>query len=99
MTINRSDQTHGIMRFTTRKLEQDIELGKQWKVEIMFGIRPRSTYDTDGQKLAGTVRAHARVYRLRGMEQAVRGIEDVKRVLELGGRGFVIYDEGLQRIN
>ena len=34
-------------------------------------------------------------YRLRGQEQIVRGIEDIKRAAKLGVRGFLIYDEGL----
>lgn len=34
-------------------------------------------------------------HRLRGQEQIVRAIEDVKRAVEFGVRGFVVYDEGL----
>lgn len=34
-------------------------------------------------------------YRLRGIDQVSRAIEDVKRVVELGGRGFLVYDAGL----
>ena len=33
-------------------------------------------------------------YRLRGQEQIVRAIEDVKRAAHLGCRGFLVYDEG-----
>ena len=33
-------------------------------------------------------------YRLRGQEQVVRAIEDVKRAARLGCRGFLVYDEG-----
>ena len=33
-------------------------------------------------------------YRLRGEEQIVRAIEDVKRAARLGCRGFLVYDEG-----
>jgi hypothetical protein len=34
-------------------------------------------------------------YRLRGMEQMLRAIEDIKRGYDLGVRGFLIYDEGM----
>jgi hypothetical protein len=33
-------------------------------------------------------------YRLRGQEQIVRAIEDVKRAARLGCRSFLVYDEG-----
>ena len=33
-------------------------------------------------------------YRLRGQEQIVRAIEDVKRAAHIGCRGFLVYDEG-----
>ena len=33
-------------------------------------------------------------YRLRGQEQIVRAVEDVKRAARLGCRGFLVYDEG-----
>ncbi|MEQ9354889.1 MAG: hypothetical protein RLP97_06100 [Coleofasciculus chthonoplastes F2-STO-03] len=32
---------------------------------------------------------------LRGQEQLIRAIEDIKRGIELGVKNFVIYDEGL----
>src|SRR5699024_3067174 len=34
-------------------------------------------------------------HRLRGMDQVVRAIEDVKRAVDLGARGITLYDEGL----
>jgi len=34
-------------------------------------------------------------YRLRGMEQVLRAVEDIKRGIDVGCRGFLIYDEGL----
>jgi hypothetical protein len=34
-------------------------------------------------------------YRLRGMEQVLRAVEDIKRGYDLGVRGFLIYDEGM----
>jgi hypothetical protein len=54
---------------------------------------PRATYDTGATVLSSQgVRIG---YRLRGVEQLVRAIEDVKRGVDLGVRGFLIYDEGM----
>ena len=33
-------------------------------------------------------------YRLRGQEQVIRAVEDVKRAVRLGVRSFLVYDEG-----
>ena len=33
-------------------------------------------------------------YRLRGQEQVVRAVEDVKRAAAFGCRSFLVYDEG-----
>lgn len=34
-------------------------------------------------------------YRLRGQEQLVRALEDVRRAVDVGVRGFILHDEGL----
>jgi hypothetical protein len=59
---------------------------------LILSIGPRATTDTsasvhteEGQRIG---------YRLRGQEQVVRAIEDVKRVARLGCRSFLVYDEG-----
>ncbi|MGZ7095233.1 MAG: peptidase, partial [Methanobacterium sp.] len=53
----------------------------------------RATYDTSAS--ARTEEGKRIGYRLRGYENLVYAIEDVKRALELGIRGIVVYDEGL----
>jgi len=59
----------------------------------MMSVGPRATYDTGATVLSEQgVRIS---YRLRGMEQLIRAVEDVKRGYDLGVRGFLIYDEGM----
>lgn len=70
-----------------------IELAKEWKYELNFSHGPRAKYDTSATAL--TPMGSFIGYRLRGMDQVSRAIEDVKRIVELGGRGFLVYDEGL----
>jgi hypothetical protein len=54
---------------------------------------PRATYDTGATVLSPQgVRIS---YRLRGMDQVLRAVEDIKRGYDLGVRGFLIYDEGM----
>jgi len=93
VTINRIDETFGIMRHTDKELIEMIELAKEYKVELNLSHGPRAKYDTSAT--ARTPMGAYIAYRLRGMEQIVRAIEDIKRAIELGARGFLVYDEGL----
>jgi hypothetical protein len=91
--INRVDETYGAFRHTTRELKEYMAICKDKGVELNLSVGPRATYDTSATRLSAQgVRIG---YRLRGMEQVVRAVEDVKRIAELGGRGVLVYDEGL----
>lgn len=93
IVINRVDETYGIFRYTKRELTEFVDLAKEWQAELNLSVGPRATYDT-----SATVQTTQGVrigYRLRGMEQVVRAIEDVKRAVDLGCRGILVYDEGL----
>lgn len=90
--IHRVDETYGIMRHTDEELEEFIEIAKEFQVELNLSTGPRATYDTGATVLSSQ---GARIgYRLRGMDQIVRAVEDVKRATEMGCRGILIYDEG-----
>lgn len=93
VVINRVDETYGIFRHTTQELKEYVAIAKDWGVELNLSVGPRATYDTGATVLSPQgVRIS---YRLRGMEQVVRAVEDVKRVVDLGCRGILVYDEGL----
>ncbi len=92
--VDRLDQTAGGMIFTAKQHEKYLELGERYDVEMCFGVGPRGVYDIGAQKLGGSVWAHAPAYRLRGMEQVLYACEDVQRLIELGARTLLIYDEG-----
>lgn len=92
-TINRVDETYGIMRQTDGDLERMISMAKEKKLELNLSVGPRAKYDT-----SATYHTPLGIYigyRLRGSDQLMRGIEDVKRGLEFGCRSFLIYDEGM----
>jgi hypothetical protein len=93
VVINRVTETLGMFRHTAREISEYVQLGEDHDVEILMSVGPRANYD-----IGGSVQTPegARIgYRLRGQEQVVRAVEDVKRGIELGVRGFVVYDEGL----
>ena len=93
ITINRITETYGIFRHTRREIQDWVKLCQDYGCELIMSPGPRATYDT-----SATVQSSQGMrigYRLRGQEQLIRAIEDVKRGVELGVRGFLIYDEGM----
>lgn len=90
--IHRVTQTKGIMTLTDEELAKMVELAEVWKVELVLAVGPRATTDTSAT--VRTQEGQRMGYRLRGQEQIVRAIEDVKRATRLGCRSFLVYDEG-----
>lgn len=91
--IHRVTQTKGIMFLTDEEILKMVEYAKKWKVELVLACGPRATTDTSAS--VKTDEGQRMGYRLRGQEQVVRGIEEIRRGARLGVRGFLIYDEGL----
>ncbi|HEY45382.1 MAG TPA: peptidase [Anaerolineae bacterium] len=91
--INRITETYGMFRHTRDEIKDYVAIAKGHGAELVMATGPRATYDTSATVLSPQgVRIS---YRLRGVEQLVRAIEDIKRGVELGVRGFLIYDEGM----
>lgn len=90
--IHRVTQTKGIMTLLDSEIESMVELAEEYKTQLILAIGPRATTDTSAT--AKTEEGKRIGYRLRGQEQIVRAIEEVKRASALGVRGFLVYDEG-----
>ena len=91
--IHRATQTKGIMFLKDSEIEEMAESAKNAQIELFLSVGPRATYDT-----SATVQTEegSRIgYRLRGFDNLVYAIEDVKRATHLGVRGILVYDEGL----
>lgn len=92
LIVHRVTQTKGIMLLTDREIETMVTLAREAHVELVLAIGPRATYDTSAS--ANTPEGQRMGYRLRGQEQIVRAVEDVRRAVSLGCRSFLVYDEG-----
>ncbi|NRA86235.1 MAG: peptidase [Rhizobiales bacterium] len=93
LVINRVTETLGIFRHCNKEISRYVEISKSYNCQLLMSIGPRAPYDTSSS--VKTPEGKMMGYRLRGQEQLVRATEDVYRALEVGVRGFVIYDEGL----
>jgi hypothetical protein len=93
ITINRVTETYGMFRHTRQEIKEFCRLCNEHGAELLMSTGPRATYDTGATVLSPQgVRIS---YRLRGMDQILRAVEDIKRGYDLGVRGFLIYDEGM----
>ncbi len=93
VSIHRVTQTKGIMLLTDSEIEEMIEIARNAEIELFLSVGPRATYDTSA---SAHTKEGARIgYRLRGYDNLMYAVEDVKRAAELGVRGIVVYDEGL----
>ena len=93
LTIHRVTQTKGIMLLTDDEIAQMVDLAQKAECELFLSVGPRATYDTSAT--VHTKEGSRIGYRLRGYDNLVYAIEDVKRASDFGVRGILLYDEGL----
>lgn len=92
ITIHRVTQTKGIMALLDSEIEEMVALAEKYRIQLILAIGPRATTDTSAS--AKTPEGQRIGYRLRGQEQIIRSIEEVRRASRFGVRGFLVYDEG-----
>lgn len=93
LVLHRVTQTKGIMLLTDNEILEMVKLAKHGCVDLVLAIGPRATYDTSASVL--TSEGQRMGLRLRGQEQIIRAVEDVKRANAFGCNSFLLYDEGL----
>lgn len=93
LTIHRVTQTKGIMLLSDEDIQEMVDLAKSAECELFLSVGPRATYDTSAT--VHTKEGSRIGYRLRGYDNLVYAIEDVKRAASFGVRGILLYDEGL----
>lgn len=93
LVIHRVTQTKGIMLLTDEEITEMVVLAKEYGCELFLSVGPRATYDTSAT--VHTKEGSRIGYRLRGYDNLVYAIEDVKRAVNFGVRGILLYDEGL----
>ena len=90
--LHRVTQTKGIMMLMDNEIIEMVRLAKEAQTDLILAIGPRATTDTSAS--VNTPEGARMGYRLRGQEQVVRAVEDVKRAAAFGCSSFLVYDEG-----
>ncbi len=91
--IYRVSQGSGIMLMTDEEIREMARLGADAGIEVSLFVGPRAAWDTGAQILSGAGKNLGA--RLRGMDQVVYAVEDIKRACALGIRSVLVADEGL----
>ncbi len=90
--VHRISQGSGMMLLTDAEIGQMVALGRERGVEVCLFVGPRGGWDVGVQVASPAGAAVAGV--LRGTEQLVYAIEDVRRGCELGVRSILVADAG-----
>lgn len=91
--IHRVSQGSGIMLLSDAEITRMIRLGYEAGIEVSLFVGPRAAWDTGAQILSPAGKNLGA--RLRGMEQVVYALEDVRRACDLGIRSILVADQGL----
>ncbi len=93
LSIHRVSQGSGIMLLTDEEIREMARLGRDGRIEVSLFVGPRAAWDTGAQILSSAGKNLGA--RLRGMEQVIFAVEDVRRACALGIRSVLVADEGL----
>src|SRR6478735_11114913 len=91
--VHRVSQGSGVMLLTDDELDEMAALGRERGIEISLFVGPRSGWDTGAMATSSAGRVVAP--KVRGMDQLVQAVEDVRRSCEHGINSVLVTDEGL----
>ena len=92
LTVHRVSQGSGVMLMTDDEIRTMARLARSHQVEVSLFARPNAAWDTGAMATASAGKSISP--RLRGQEQLVYCLEDVKRAASLGIRSVLLADEG-----
>ncbi len=92
LTVHRVSQGSGVMLMTDDEIRAMTHLARSHQVEVSLFARPNAAWDTGAMATASAGKSISP--RLRGQEQLVYCLEDVKRAASLGIRSVLLADEG-----
>jgi Peptidase family U32 len=92
LRVHRISQGSGMMLLTDDEIREMVAIGREHAIEVCLFVGPRAAWDIGVQATAPAGRVVAGS--LRGADQLVYGIEDVRRGCALGVRSILVADTG-----
>jgi len=94
--VHRVSQGSGIMLMTDAEISEMLDMGQKAGIEVNLFIGPRATFDIGAQVLSAAGKSLGLA--LRGADQLVFAMEDVKRAVRLGLRSVLVSEIGILQI-
>ena len=91
--VHRVSQGSGIMLMTDAEIAEMVQMGRGAAVEVNLFIGPRATFDIGAQVFSSAGKTLG--LSLRGADQLVYAIEDVKHAVALGVNSVLVSDIGI----
>src|SRR4051795_13690745 len=91
--VHRVSQGSGVMLLTDAELDEMHELAEARGIEVSLFVGPRAGWDTGAMAYSTAGRIVAP--KVRGMDQLIQAVDDVKRACEHGITSVLVTDEGL----
>ena len=91
--VHRISQGSGIMLLTDDEIIEMVSIGDEHQIEVNLFVGPRATFDIGAQAYSAAGKSIG--LSLRGSDQLVYAIEDVKRAVALGIGSVLVSDIGL----
>lgn len=94
--VHRVSQGSGIMLMTDGEITEMLDIGHKAAIEVNLFIGPRATFDIGAQAFSAAGKSLG--LSLRGADQLVYAIEDLKRAVRLGLRSVLVSDIGILQV-
>src|SRR5437868_6541614 len=94
--VHRVSQGSGIMLMTDDEVSEMLEIGRRAAIEVNLFIGPRAGFDIGAQVY--TAAGKSLGLSLRGADQLVFAMEDLKRAVRLGLRSVLVSDLGILQV-
>jgi hypothetical protein len=94
--VHRVSQGSGIMLMTDDEISEMVEIGRQASIEVNLFIGPRATFDIGAQAYSPAGKTLG--LGLRGADQLVYAMEDMRRAVRLGLRSVLVSDIGILQV-